>query len=116
MTPLIDPPADTTPARKFELREHAIARLRERCDQRDILVQTNGTRYRLAAERRHLRREMKEARLQAEAEEAWLRGEALAMLAAGWTGEEMREIGFSRDLLRSLGCDVGGGEAVGAAP
>jgi hypothetical protein len=100
---LADIPPDVSTAEKIELRGHAITRMRERCDQRDIRVQTNNTRYRLTLERRRLQREMAEAAREAAQEEAWLRAEAEGMLAAGWNREELREIGFAEALLREIG-------------
>jgi hypothetical protein len=101
VAPLTDMPPDASTTEKVRLRLDAISRLRERCDQRHIRVQTNNTRYRLAVERQRLQQEMAEAAREAEA--AWLRSEAEGMLAAGWTRQELHEIGFSEALLRDIG-------------
>lgn len=76
--------------------------LRARCEQLQINVEVASTRVRLGRERQRLRHEMSQAARTARDEQAWLRHEAGAMLAQGWTLDELREIGFSEALLRPL--------------
>lgn len=80
-------------------REAFIVRLRERCEQREVIVELNRTRVLLREERRRLRDEAMAAELAAEADDAWLRGEAAKMALAGWTRQELREIGFAERFM-----------------
>ena len=81
-------------AERIRLRADLVGRLRDRCEQRQILVETNRSRVLLSGERRRVLQTDSEERREEEEEEAWLRAEMEAMRAAGWSEEELREIGF----------------------
>lgn len=75
---------------------------RRRTDQRTLLSESVRTQCEITKERIRLLRQQIEELQAARADAAWIREQAGKMLADGWTVDELREVGFSDALLRSL--------------